>query len=101
MAKRLKLLWVRERDGDEWSDKFLARDEGYFGGDGVIGKADDADINQMAEFCDHEAENGNYHGLVGMYGQLTKIMIKEGVDADAARRVMQHIAELGGIHEQD
>lgn len=58
--------------------------------------AGDLTTEQLAQFCDDEAESDNYHHLVGVHAKLVTLI--EMYDLDTANRVLREIAEYGGLH---
>jgi hypothetical protein len=54
--------------------------------------------DQLAEYCDQECENANYHDLVGAHRELVLIISSE-TDDETARKIMLTVAKRGGLHE--
>jgi hypothetical protein len=52
----------------------------------------------LAEHLDNEAENGNYHSIVGAYAWLAKT-ITEASSELVARRIMWEIIKIGGLED--
>jgi len=53
---------------------------------------------QLAAYCDQEAENANYHDFVGAHREIALLIVEETDDATAAR-VLRKIAERGCLQE--
>jgi hypothetical protein len=53
---------------------------------------------EIAHWLDDEAENANYHGLVGAHVWLAEIIAREAGEP-VAIKVMIEIADMGGLHE--
>lgn len=53
---------------------------------------------EISEYLDDEAENANYHYIVGVHAWLSELIAKEAGE-QIALRIMQAIAERGGLHE--
>lgn len=51
---------------------------------------------EMAVVLSQDAENANYHGLVGQYEKLSQICEDAG-SAESARRIFEKIVEMGGL----
>lgn len=62
--------------------------------------ADDATLEDIAAFCDMEAESANRHGMVGVHLWLALYLQRE-VGREAATRILREIAERGGLDELD
>ena len=85
------------RDGES----FLAQERRltwYRGQDYTIDDNPSLTSEEIAHWLDDEAENANYHGLVGAHAWLAEVIAREADEAVAVR-VMTEIAEMGGLHE--
>jgi len=90
--KKKKIVLVKDEfDGESRLD-FL--DE-YNKGD-VVDRSPKCNLEDLADLCDHQAENANYHEFNGVHKELAKVMLKQ-IDRDQATAIMWAIAERGGL----
>lgn len=90
---RYSLVWIND---DGWR---LSHDDEYVKRLSLETKsADDATLEDLAEFCDSEAENANYHNLVGAHEIVAAALLKAG-GREKATEMMRVIAEFGGLAE--
>jgi hypothetical protein len=54
-------------------------------------------LEELANHCDMEAEQANYHDFVGVHRLLATLLYKE-VGRIKAHAILLHIAEYGGLH---
>ncbi len=59
---------------------------------------DTATLDELAELCDHDAENCNRHDFCGVHRKLARMMLETGFNREGARLLMRDIAERGGLH---
>lgn len=55
-------------------------------------------LEELAEFCDHHAENANHHSFVGTHRSLANLLLVVA-GRDAAKQVFEAITRAGGLHE--
>jgi hypothetical protein len=78
---------IEERDVEDYEEPEYA-----------IDRAPVLNSEELADWCDREAENANYHRMVGAHMWLSGILVKEAGE-DVATKVMRAIADVGGLHE--
>lgn len=85
---RQTIIWV-----DDGKDRFLAyRDE--WNPEGI--EATEVLLEELADFCDHGAENCNAHEYVGAHRLLATVLFRH-VGRCIATKILRDIAEMGGL----
>lgn len=93
----LKLYRITDKEGAT----FLAQERRltwYRSNDYTIDENPILTSEEIARWLDGEAENANYHGLVGAHAWLAEIIAREAGEAIAIK-VMIEIADMDGLHE--
>jgi hypothetical protein len=86
-----------EPDREPWLARRMDRDYELVA---EVAKAGDTSPAELAQFLDSEAENANYHELVGAYSGLA-ILLVGLVQVEAAGKIMWIIAQLNGFEGLD
>ena len=92
-----KLYRITDKDGDT----FLAQERRLTWYRSDFYTIDESPIltsEEIGHWLDDEAENANYHGLVGTHAWLAELIAREAGEPIAVK-VMIEIADMGGLHE--
>jgi hypothetical protein len=87
-----KLVRVKDDEGDE----YIKHEHKVTQWDGEIIQRDGFDLEDIAFFCDHEAEGRNNHKFVGVHELLAGLLLKR-LGREVATSIMLDIAEHGGL----
>lgn len=68
-----------------------------YGGIILDKNAASANIEELVELCDHDAENKNRHVFCGVHEKLA-FLLQKSVGFDSANNIMRDIAYQGGLH---
>lgn len=90
MSKRLEIIWTTE-DGQRYL-AFKDRDN-----EARAEPAPDADLEDLAELCDVDAEGANHHAFVGAHRELG-ILLRRWAGREVATSILREVAERGGLH---
>jgi hypothetical protein len=88
-----KLVWV-DYDGDGISFIGYSDDASY----GRIVKGPEMTLEDIADFCDQNAEGRNNHSMVGIHRLLAVLLYNQFGRAEATK-TLHMIAESGGLDE--
>lgn len=89
----MKVKLIRWNAGD--GDRILGYDNSW-NADNKVEDDPVADLKELADFCDQQAESRNNHRFVGTH-RLMAVFFKARLGEDVATALMREIAERGGI----
>ena len=96
----MKYRIIKLRDGDDEYFTLAApskkKADDFWADEMLEDPAQGLSATEIAVVLSQEAENANYHGLVGQYEKLAQICEDEG-STESARRIFEKIAEMGGL----
>lgn len=99
MSTKRTLYYGRDKYDTDPDRKFVLIDDQNKSKYVDVKPADDAIAEELAEYCDQECENANYHDFVGAHAALVGILRESLDDEELTNAIMREIAERGGFQE--
>jgi hypothetical protein len=99
MTKALKkhtLVWIDYEDGSDLCIGYRDECEKY---DKIV-SGPEMTLEQIADFCDLNAENRNNHSTIGIHRLIATILYRK-LGRNIATEILQDIAEYGGLDEMN
>jgi hypothetical protein len=92
-----KLYWITEEIEGEEPHRYLGEEgDSKYCEKGSEVVAGDLSADVLAQYLDDQAENENYHSIVGVHAKLA-VIIRKYCDDSATTAILREIAEAGGL----